>query len=417
MSEVAVSTQSKQDIELAKFADKWFDKLVLIESDDKGNPLEVERISEEQVSYLWLHHNKVKVFDFLSKKQLKCQELVNNCLKIIDERGGEVTEDLVIELSGVLDTYDAVYSSMEAPEKGVGLRFRNWVNQIIIEPAARFGKECSPKTKLELEDIPGNKYKKVKAFLLEAREMLEIAEVQRHAKAEEKKLFLAHVNNENICRVAAIKEKTLEFLLEAKKDFISKDVRPNIENLKKIIKDYPGFKMEEPKPYERKYLSQEDALEIVNEVQHPDEAALTEELLNMVDEVFKNYNEDLALLKANPKANVNEDIEVKLTKLKEEAETEINVNNLVSTSSELPGIKPAYTLVKRRWKVECSNSTKWERKLLEVYLKNFDSIQPYLSELKDLCNRKLQQYADAFGKYATDKGIKFDELTYIEDKK
>jgi hypothetical protein len=280
--------------------------------------------------------------------------------------------------------------------------FTNAVNTGIIEPLMAFEKRVDPKTNPAYVELSN------RSLSLRKAESDKVA--LQNAKNSEIANFKVHVSNE-FSRVVTEYRQLIrrEFTAHYNRCLTDKSPDPMIDRVKEYLKEIMPPAVAK---FNAKYLSNEELLNIYNEVTKPDYPTYYADLMQELDQLFSNYSSDMANAEAAMKHQAQQ---AELLRIEEEnkAKEEQAMNTLITTSETVVIEEPR---IKKSVSVTVIESEQWAKAVMSQFIVNLPKMGKYF-RVKKWSNLNIGQMATYLGQLATDEGVKFSGLELKEVEK
>jgi len=336
-----------------------------------------------------------------------------NAWSVMVRKKNELTQTLTtaeLELQGILlsvnvqdhkaiDEALATYRKKHGELKENRLTFTRLIEEKLFAPLMAFEKRAEPKT--------NEQYLKLDTTSLELRKAANEAAAKKQAYENEKARFLAHCANEFMRLEAQYINELNNQIDTTYSAFLTAAINPppisNVEVNMGAVKVGAMYK------FDASLINKEEMQSLYLTLTPPNYAELLADKIEMLPQVFANYEIDLA----NAVAAIERrelDAKIQAQKVAEKIEAEASVNNLIATASA-PQIETAK--IKKELKIEPINSQAWAQLIMTQFIANLPTLVSYL-RVKTWANVSIQQMADAMAKHATDTGETFKGIVYTE---
>lgn len=298
-------------------------------------------------------------------------------------------------IDGALAEYRKSFTGLQELRKG----FTNQIDAGIIQPLMAFEKRVDPKTNATYNELASRslqlrKEEANKAAIANAKNM-EIA------------TFKAHVVNE-FTRVVAEWRTIIrrEFTGHYENCLKEKIADPGVPQVKEMLRTIPPPNVAK---FRATYLSNEEMLNLYNEIHKPDYESYYNDLMKEVDDLFSNYESDMANTEAAIKHRQQE---AALTEIEEAntAKEEQALNTLIATSETVVIDEPK---IKKSVHVVVIESEVWAVTVMAAFTLHRAKLSKYI-RVKSWSKLNIGQMATYLGQYATDEGLTFPGLELKE---
>jgi hypothetical protein len=336
-----------------------------------------------------------------------------NAWAVLVRKKNDLTQTLTtseLELQQILlsvDTTDhkaidealATYRKKYGDLKETRLGFTRLIEEKLFAPLMAFEKRSDPKSNEQYIGLSDSSVK------LRVKANEEAAKLQ--ALENEKARFFTHFANEFL-RIES------EYINELNKQIdsgyaamLEAKINPPIYSA--IEKNMEAVKVGSVGKFEANLLTKEQMQQLYATIAQPNYEGLLLQKLQMLPQIFVNYESDLA----NAAAAIERrelDARIAAQEAAAKVEAESSVNNLIASAG---AVQVETAKVKKELKIEPINSQQWAQLVMTQFIANMPTLVGYL-RAKTWANLTIGQMADAMAKHATETGETYKGIVYLE---
>jgi len=361
--------------------------------------VQIQPVTDAQrQAWSMLPDSKAKLSQDLQNQELQAQGIL---LRVDDP---QIVDYTVIEAA--LTEYRNVFNKMQEDRKA----FTNIINGKIIQPLMEYEKR--------VDHVKNPKYIELFNKVVDLKKKAAAEADTINNRNREAAQFAAHVQNE-YQRTAGIYQAFLRKEIDAlyQSNLSNKvpwaSVQPAINQLKGHLANWQKPPMAKFIP---RFISLEQMNQIWKEQLLPDWDRYLNTALKYMDDLFVNYESDLANAEAAIKHNEEMSAKASLEAAEAAKESEA-INNLVTQAEVVLVEQPK---LKKTLKVVVPSDPKWNDQfavtVMAAFIANRQNLIKYL-RVSSWANLKISQMVDALGKLATETGEVFKGLELEEDVK
>lgn len=287
----------------------------------------------------------------------------------------------------------------EAKEKR--LAFSRMISEKLLDPAMEYEKRMAA-----LIDTAGK-------HELELRKAEAEEAQKKQAHAAEVAALKAHIVNENYRIAAEFRAKMEQETIATYTNCLKAKVPiAGIESVKStLVKTLNEFKPESPSKYQRKLVTDSEALDIFNSMPNSryNPSQDKEDAINMVNGIFLNYENDLANSDAAAKA-MEKESEQKQSEQAQLLAAEQATNVLIAQAETAVIDAPT---IKKELRIVTIETEAWAMAVVANFIKNWQYCNRYV-RVKSWSKLTINQMADALAKHSSESGQSYSGLQFEE---
>lgn len=297
----------------------------------------------QQKAWLTFATRKNELTATLQKYELELQGILNN-----------IPAD-ILGHEKALEQYRKVFNEM----KTMRMTFTGMIEQKLLQPL------MEPEKRVDYQT--SSAYIKANVALLDKKREEKNKAAKQNDHAIEAAAYTTHIKNQYELQRSTYIQTAWREIRVAYEQALQQDgdIQTLVDTLKTVIAE---LKFIEPVKYDRKLVTNEEAMKIYAGIEKPKITALREQMLNEADKVFANYKSDKA---AQTGKEVVQHIASVEKEVVEEAQTNISINNLVERGAiAAPVIPITGKAIKEISKVDFNGSQEMAVQIIAAFLRH-----------------------------------------------